>query len=150
MYFLYFCFLQLCGIVCVQSLWSVWREEKSIFRSLHELSIVSKKIKNMRSSPPPFEYPWLFLWGKSVKFWLMNAKTDLTSVLSQISHFCHHHHHHYDHHHFRTRAMYLVDWQIQSWPIKSFETVSDTRWINMDTNTMLVIIIQLSLQGRKP
>ena len=53
----------------------------------------------------------------------MNAKTDLTSVLSQISHYCHHHHHHYDHHHFRTRAMYLVDWQIQSWPIKSFETV---------------------------
>ena len=79
----------------------------------------------------------------------MNAKTDLTSVLSQISHYCHHHHH-YDHHHFRTRAMYLVDWQIQFWPIKSFETVSDTRWINMDTNTMLVIIIQLSLQGRKP
>ena len=34
-------YLQLCGIVCVQSLWSVWNEEKSIFRSLHELSIVS-------------------------------------------------------------------------------------------------------------
>ena len=28
------------GIVCIQSLWSQWREEKSIFRSLHELSMV--------------------------------------------------------------------------------------------------------------
>jgi len=28
-----------CGIVCIQSLWSQWREEKSIFRSLHELSM---------------------------------------------------------------------------------------------------------------
>ena len=35
--------------MCVQSLWAVWREEKSIFRSLHELSIVSKQnlIKNI-------------------------------------------------------------------------------------------------------
>ena len=33
----------MCGLVCVQSLWAVWREEKSIFRSLHELSIVSKQ-----------------------------------------------------------------------------------------------------------
>ena len=32
--------LQVCGIVCIQSLWSQWREEKSIFRSLHELSMV--------------------------------------------------------------------------------------------------------------
>jgi len=34
-------FFNVCGIVCVQSLWRCWREEKSIFRSLHELSIVS-------------------------------------------------------------------------------------------------------------
>ena len=30
--------LQLCGLLCVQSLWRLWREEKSIFRSLQELS----------------------------------------------------------------------------------------------------------------
>ena len=34
----YFC--KVSGIVCIQSLWSQWREEKSIFRSLHELSMV--------------------------------------------------------------------------------------------------------------
>ena len=30
--------LQLCGLLCVQSLWRLWREEESIFRSLQELS----------------------------------------------------------------------------------------------------------------
>ena len=29
--------IQLCGIICVQSLWSAWMEEKSIFKSLQEL-----------------------------------------------------------------------------------------------------------------
>ena len=33
-------FCKVSGIVCIQSLWSQWREEKSIFRSLHELSMV--------------------------------------------------------------------------------------------------------------
>jgi len=32
-------FFNMCGIVCVQSLWSMWSQEKSLFRSLHELSI---------------------------------------------------------------------------------------------------------------
>ena len=32
---------QLTGLVCVHSLWTVWREEKSLFRSLHQLGIVS-------------------------------------------------------------------------------------------------------------
>jgi len=30
-------FFNLCGIVCIQSLWSAWREERSIFKSLQEL-----------------------------------------------------------------------------------------------------------------
>lgn len=32
-------FFNVCGIVCIQSLWSRWREEESIFQSLHELSL---------------------------------------------------------------------------------------------------------------
>ena len=43
--------LQVCGIVCVQSLWSRWREEKSIFRSLHELSIVSAPLPRLVRPP---------------------------------------------------------------------------------------------------
>lgn len=34
----------LTGIVCVQSLWTEWREEKSLFRSLHELGITSSGV----------------------------------------------------------------------------------------------------------
>jgi len=34
-------FFNMCGIVCVQSLWSSYKQEKSIFRSLQELSITN-------------------------------------------------------------------------------------------------------------
>lgn len=36
----------LTGLVCVQSLWTVWREEKQLFRSLHELGITSSGVAN--------------------------------------------------------------------------------------------------------
>ena len=41
------CIFQLTGLVCVHSLWTVWREEKSLFRSLHQLGIVSWMIMIM-------------------------------------------------------------------------------------------------------
>ena len=69
-------YLQLCGIVCVQSLWSVWREEKSIFRSLHELSIVSISMRNGHKT----QKLWLL---PSSSRWLMFCSYDnMTCVVS--------------------------------------------------------------------
>ena len=68
--FIYLSCFQLCGLVCVQSLWAVWREEKSIFRSLHELSIVSKQnqIKNI-SNPRKYLHCIAEHWRAAWRGW---------------------------------------------------------------------------------
>lgn len=41
-------FFNVCGLVVIQALWSGWREEKSIFRSLHELSITNGGVSGLK------------------------------------------------------------------------------------------------------
>ena len=68
---------QVCGIVCIQSLWSQWREEKSIFRSLHELSMVrlEKKLQEntAKGTADPRHWVFDFYWANQpvlIKFQL--------------------------------------------------------------------------------
>lgn len=41
-------FFNVCGLVVIQALWSGWREEKSIFRSLNELSVVNGGVAGLK------------------------------------------------------------------------------------------------------
>ena len=61
--FFIFTNFQLTGLVCVHSLWTVWREEKSLFRSLHQLGIVSWMIMIMIMVRDAF-YWWSRRWWR--------------------------------------------------------------------------------------
>ena len=69
--FLFFIFtnFQLTGLVCVHSLWTVWREEKSLFRSLHQLGIVSWISKIMIMVRDTF-YWWSRRWWRWWRCWV--------------------------------------------------------------------------------
>ena len=62
-------FHQLTGLVCVHSLWTVWREEKSLFRSLHQLGIVSWMSKIMIMVRDTF-YWWSRRWWRWWRCWV--------------------------------------------------------------------------------
>ena len=108
---LFLFYLQLCGIVCVQSLWSVWREEKSIFRSLHELSIVSM-------------------------FAAENDKCSAHMTIWRVS--CHHHHHYHPDYNYRTLETYLEEEEEGDSMTQCWDWLGSTRWDRTVSDIQLV------------